>query len=297
MTRREICSGTTQNKQRRYFAFLLRCTHSLAGLAFTLFLCEHIFTNMLASSYLSYGKGFIAIVDNFHKVPGLKIIEVVCLALPFICHALIGIVYLFQGESNSYPGDGSRPYLPYARNYAYTWQRWTAWILLFGVAIHVVHLRFLRYPMHIDLPQGSYYVVTIDPSRYTAIVKGTDAFLVMNVPEAEMMIPRVDKQEFKKACPDLFLKNGSYLFTPNAGRAFLYVVRDVLGILWVAVFYTVLVLAAAFHGLNGLWTFCSRWGVMISSRKQLYLRTLYYVAMIVVVFMGVSVIWNLYSVA
>lgn len=62
-------------------------------------------------------------------------------------------------------------------------------------------------------------------------------------------------------------------------------------------FYTILVISAAFHGFNGLWTFCSRWGVVISLRSQTLLRNVCYFAMVIVTAMGVSVIWNLYSMA
>ncbi|SPN73902.1 Succinate dehydrogenase/fumarate reductase, cytochrome b subunit,succinate dehydrogenase (or fumarate reductase) cytochrome b subunit, b558 family,Succinate dehydrogenase/Fumarate reductase transmembrane subunit [Chlamydia serpentis] len=296
MSRREIYPEASQKKVKYYLAFALRCVHSLAGIAFTLFLCEHLFTNMLASSYFSEGKGFIAMVNSFHRVPGLKIIEVVCLALPFLCHVIIGTVYLFQGKSNCYVNEGNRPYLPYAKNYAYTWQRWTAWILLFGIAFHVAHLRFVRYPLHVHIEGTSYYAVAIQPSRYNAIVKGTKDFLVMNVPPGASMI-EVPHAVLDDVDMQLFSENSFYLLTPSAGTAFLYVVRDALGSLAVALLYTILVIAAAFHGFNGLWTFCSRWGIVISLKLQALVRVLCYLAMVVVSAMGLSVIWNLYNVA
>ncbi|WP_201456447.1 succinate dehydrogenase cytochrome b558 subunit [Chlamydia sp. 17-3921] len=297
MSQRGTCPNTTQKKRFYYFAFLLRCIHSLAGLAFTLFLCEHLLTNQLAASYLGWGKGFIAMVDQFHSIPGLKVIEIICLALPFISHAVIGIVYLFQGKSNFAAGDGRQPSLRFSRNYAYSWQRWTAWILLFGLIFHVVHLRFIRYPLHLNIYGQSYYVVNIDSSRYTKIVRGTQDFLVMNVSKADQTTPRVNKSELTKVDLSLLSDKQSYLFTTSAGKAFLYIVRDSLSSLWMAILYTVLVLAAAFHGFNGLWTFCSRWGIIISSRSQTRLRNLCYCIMVLVAAMGISVIWNLYSVA
>nr|CRI42912.1 Succinate Dehydrogenase [Chlamydia pneumoniae] len=297
MSRREICPEVSHKKGKYYSTFIFRCIHSLAGIAFTFFLCEHLFTNMLASSYFSQGKGFVAMVNGFHKIPGLKIIEVVGLALPFLCHAIIGIVYLFQGKSNCYSGDGSRPHLRYAKNYSYTWQRWTAWILLFGIAFHVVHLRFIRYPVHVDIHGTTYYAVDIQPSRYDVIVRGTKGFLTLNLPNTEASSIEVSRHDLGGADAALLSERNSYLLTPSAGTAFLYVVRDALGSLFIALLYTILVIAAAFHGFNGLWTFCCRWGVVVSLRMQGVLRIVCYLAMIVVTFMGVSVVWNLYSVA
>ncbi|AAC68204.1 succinate dehydrogenase [Chlamydia trachomatis] len=61
---------------------------------FTLFLCEHLLTNILASSFLAKSQGFITLVNLFHKIPGLKVIEITCLALPLGIHSIIGFSYL-----------------------------------------------------------------------------------------------------------------------------------------------------------------------------------------------------------
>ncbi|AAP05708.1 succinate dehydrogenase cytochrome b558 subunit [Chlamydia caviae] len=297
MKERGTCSGTAQKPWKYYTSFVLRCVHSLAGVAFTLFLCEHMFINMLASSYFNEGKGFVQLVSKFHQIPGLKIIEITFLALPFICHAIIGIVYLFQGKSNSGASDGSKPALVYARNIAYTWQRRTAWILLFGLIFHVVQFRFLRYPLHVELHGQTYYVVDINSSRYPAIVRGTKGFFTINFSAPQGGTIRLDREDLEGSAVSKLSENKAYVLTPNVGAAFLYIVRDSLGSLWIAIFYTLLVIAAAFHGFNGLWTFCSRWGVVISFRSQALLRSLCYFAMVIVSTMGISVIWNLYSVA
>ncbi|WP_348663395.1 succinate dehydrogenase cytochrome b558 subunit [Chlamydia vaughanii] len=297
MNEREACSEVTQKSWKYYTSFILRCVHSLAGVAFTLFLCEHIFTNMLASSYFGEGKGFVHLVGKFHQIPGLKIIEIFFLALPFFCHAIIGIVYLFQAQPNSGHSNGSKPALHYAKNIAYTWQRRTAWILLFGLIFHVVQFRFLRYPVHVELHGQTYYAVDIDTARYQAIVRGTRGFFTINFSDPKMETIRLDIDDLEGSEVERLSERHSYLLTPNVGTAFLYIVRDSLGSLWMAIFYTILVIAAAFHGFNGLWTFCSRWGVVISLRLQALLRNLCYFAMVVVSAMGISLIWNLYSVA
>ncbi|SFV99352.1 succinate dehydrogenase cytochrome b558 subunit [Chlamydia abortus] len=297
MNEKESCSEATQRSWKYYTSFVLRYVHSLAGVAFTLFLCEHMFTNMLASSYFKEGSGFVQLVSKFHQIPGLKIIEIVFLALPFTCHAILGIFYLFQVQTNARASDGRKPALIYARNLAYTWQRRTAWILLFGLIFHVVQFRFLRYPIHVELHGQTYYVVDIDASRYAAIVRGTQGFFTINFSAPQLETIRLDKEDLDGSAVSQLLDRKAYLLTPNVGTAFLYVVRDSLGSLWMAIFYTILVISAAFHGFNGLWTFCSRWGVVISLRSQTLLRNVCYFAMVIVAAMGVSVIWNLYSMA
>ncbi|AEB41263.1 succinate dehydrogenase cytochrome b558 subunit [Chlamydia pecorum] len=277
-----------------YLPFILRCVHSLSGLAFTLFLCEHLLTNQLAASYWGWGKGFIAMVDRFHTIPGLKVIEITCLALPFLCHAIIGIVYLLQGKSNSSRGDGSVPSLPFARNYAYTWQRVTAWIILFGLLFHIVHLRFVRYPLHIHTYGQSYYVVGIEPSHYSKVIQGTKDFFVLY--EKDLPVPQIGKSDLSEQDLAMLPEGKVYLFTRSAGQAFLYVVRDSLSSFWMAALYTLLVLASAYHGFNGLWTLCCRWGVVVSFRAQLRLRYICYGMMVGVAALGVSVIWDLYRV-
>lgn len=293
--KREISSGVSQ-KSRSYVSFVLRCVHSLSGVAFTLFLCEHMFTNMLASSYLSEGSGFIRLVNSFHRLPGLKVIEAVCLALPFLAHAVIGILYLFQACPNARFSNGSKPSLLYARNFAYTWQRRTAWILLFGLAFHVVQFRFICYPIHVELHGQTYYGVRIHPERYSAIVRGTHGMFTVNFSDPQGHTLRLDTSDFEGRAISR-LATHPYLLTPNIGTAFLYVVRDALGSLWAAILYTVLVLAAAFHGFNGLWTFSSRWGLVLPMRMQTILRNLCYCAMLVVSAMGISMVWNVYNMA
>ncbi|EPP34826.1 succinate dehydrogenase/Fumarate reductase transmembrane subunit [Chlamydia ibidis] len=293
----EIRSDVAQNQSRYYLRFILRCIHSLSGVAFSLFLCEHMFTNMLASSYFSQGRGFVTLVNMFHRVPYLKVIEVGFLALPFLTHAIIGIVYLFQGKSNSGGSYGNIPSLRFSRNFAYTWQRRTAWLLLFGLVFHVVQFRFIRYPAHVSVHGQRYYVVNIDSARYSKVVHGTHGFFTMNFQAPNMETIQLDKDDISGDQVEYLSDSDHYLLTPSSGTAFLYIVRDTLGSFWMAVLYTILVVAAAFHGFNGFWTFCSRWGIVISSRSQTILRNLCYSAMIVVAAMGVSVIWNLYSMA
>ncbi|AEJ77236.1 succinate dehydrogenase [Chlamydia trachomatis] len=59
--RREIVQKSS------YIRFIIRCIHSVSGCVFTLFLCEHLLTNILASSFLAKSQGFITLVICFTK--------------------------------------------------------------------------------------------------------------------------------------------------------------------------------------------------------------------------------------
>ncbi|AHH23270.1 succinate dehydrogenase [Chlamydia muridarum str. Nigg CM972] len=276
-----------------YIRFIIRCVHSISGCVFTLFLCEHLLTNILAASCLANSRGFIALVNMFHKIPGLKIIEISCLALPLGIHTIIGFGYLLRGKENFFASDGRAPSLHYGRNLAYTVQRITAWFLLISLAFHVVQFRFALYPIHVKIQGKTFYAVSFDAPRYSAVVRGTTGFFTMNVPFAEEG-PQITEQFLQEKDRALFSSHKLYIFTPEAGKAFLYAVRNTLGSLWMAIFYTFFVMAAVFHGFNGIWTFVSRWGIIVRSRYLRLCQILCYIGMFVVMAMGVSVIWNIY---
>ena len=88
-------------------------------------------------------------MNSIHELPYLPLIELAILAVPILIHGIWGIVYLRQAKYNSFgSGVGAVPYLPeYPRNRAYTWQRITSWLLLVGIIAHVVHMRFVEYPL------------------------------------------------------------------------------------------------------------------------------------------------------
>lgn len=157
-------------------AFVWRKLHSLTGIWLVGFVIFHLLTNSQAALFLGEdGSGFIRAVNSIHELPYLPLIELAILAVPILIHGIWGVVYLRQGKYNSFRSDGSTPYLPeYPRNHAYTWQRITSWLLLVGIIAHVIHMRFLEYPL--SAPQGigekgierSYMVrVTEDSGLYT----------------------------------------------------------------------------------------------------------------------------------
>lgn len=144
-------------------AFIWRRLHSLMGLWFVLFLIEHLLTNSQAALWLGdNGKGFVDMVNLLHNLPYLQVIEVALLGIPILIHIVLGVKYLFTSKSNMRKGDGSQPYLPLKRNYAYTFQRITSWILLIGVIAHVYKFRFLEYPQSVKLTESTFYLVKVD---------------------------------------------------------------------------------------------------------------------------------------
>jgi len=151
---------TTQTLPR---AFVWRRVHSLMGLWLVLFLLEHLITNSQAALLLGEnGGGFVRMVNLIHDFPYLPVIELFLIGTPIALHAALGIKYLFTAKANSFKTDGSAPSLKYGRNKAYTWQRITSWILLFGIIGHVAKFRFIEYPEVVNEGNKSYYFVKLD---------------------------------------------------------------------------------------------------------------------------------------
>lgn len=144
-------------------AFIWRRIHSLMGLWLVLFLTEHLLTNSQAALWLGdNGEGFVNMVNTIHNLPYLEVIELTLLGVPILIHGIWGIKYLFTSKSNSRRTNGSSPSIPSPRNHAYTWQRITSWILLFGIIGHVSKFRFLDYPEKVHLACEDVYLIKID---------------------------------------------------------------------------------------------------------------------------------------
>lgn len=152
--------------------FMGRKLHSLMGLGLVLFLFEHLLTNSESAGFLSEdGHGFIKMVNFIHSLPYLKVVEVLLIAIPIIFHALWGIKYLLSAEHNVVSPSQKGPALGFFRNYRYTFQRLTSWILLIGIVVHVAEMRFLEAPREVFLgtPKNSQYLVVLklDPKLYS----------------------------------------------------------------------------------------------------------------------------------
>ena len=138
--------------------FLWRRLHSLMGLWLLLFLMEHLLTNSQAALWVGdEGRGFVQMVNALHNLPYLQVVEVILLGVPLLIHAVWGIRYALTAKPNVRKTDGSTPHLPFARNRAYSWQRITSWILLFGLIFHVAKFRFIDYPKQVG--PSSYQVL------------------------------------------------------------------------------------------------------------------------------------------
>lgn len=152
-------------------AFVWRRTHSLMGVWMVLFLIFHLLTNSQAALFVGDdGEGFIASVQDIHKLPYLPVIETIFLAIPFAIHMFWGVKYLFTSEPNSWSTNGSKPALgEYSRNQAFTWMRLTSWLLLFAILLHVLHMRFLEAPWEAEVGGQRYYMtrITFDAGLYT----------------------------------------------------------------------------------------------------------------------------------
>jgi len=136
-------------------AFVWRRLHSLTGLWFLLFLMEHLFTNSQAAIFFgTKAEWFVNSVGFLHSLPYLPIIELVLLGVPMGIHIFWGIRYLMTSKSNVVSHQGKTPSIKKERNKAYSMQRITSWVILFGLICHVVQMRFIMYPVKIFM--GNY---------------------------------------------------------------------------------------------------------------------------------------------
>lgn len=249
-------------------AFIWRRLHSLAGIGLVIFIVFHLFTNSQAAFWIGDdGRAYIHSVNSIHEIPYLQVVEFLLLALPIAIHAIWGIYYLWTSESNSYGNTGNTPYLPeYGRNHAYTWQRITSWILLVGIAAHVVHMRFVEQPL--KLPNG-YEIALTEDSGLHALSSRLD----VKLEERSGQVMAIAK---------------------DFGTAELLMVREAFKTPWIMALYTIFVLAACFHAFNGLWTFLITWGVTLSVRIQRTFLMISTALMFIVAFLGLSTIYLTY---
>ncbi|MEG0036804.1 MAG: hypothetical protein RSB82_00435 [Victivallaceae bacterium] len=282
-------------------AFAIRRLHSLTGLAFTLFVCEHLFTNSLSSSLLAEGKYFVWMVDGFHKIPGLKVIEICLLALPFGLHAVVGIKYALEAKFNSVKHGNDHPHCNFERNHAYSWQRITAWFLLVGILLHVVHMRFMEYPRKITLDDRNYYLVTLNESVSSKKIIDTLSLGVVSPSKDVISSGNFSLNQIEKLASDLQvkdfldgLKDQWVVVASSAGQAFLVIVRKSFTSVFMSLLYSMLVLTAVYHGFNGLWSFTVRWGIIISQKKQMLFLKYAFVLMLGVAFLGLFAVWGTY---
>lgn len=315
-------------------AFIWRRLHSLTGLWLVLFLIEHLITNSQAALWVGDGgKGFVRLVDLIGNLPYLKAIEVLFLGVPILIHGIWGVRYALTAKANSMHSDGSKPYLKYSRNKAYTWQRITSWILVVLLAMHIVKFRFLDYPTIINRASTPTFLVKVsmDPGLYTVtsrlnmqiydakaidqLRKGagnrSEGALIQAAkeirargdgrynPQDALILDSAqsyeEKQKVINALTSFHLKRGEVVATgPTFGTASLLSVRNTFkSPMWVGI-YTIFVLSACFHAFNGLWTSMLTWGWVVREATQTKARLGAFLLMLLITILGLCAVWGTY---
>jgi succinate dehydrogenase / fumarate reductase cytochrome b subunit len=301
-------------------AFIWRRAHSLTGLWLVIFLIEHLFTNSQAALFIGDdGSGFVSAVNTLKNLPYLPVIELVLLGIPFFIHGLWGIRYLLTARYNIGNSDGSTPSLgQYAKNRAYTWQRVTSWILLVGILAHVVHMRFLEYPLSGQRDNHHFYIVRLqkDNGLYTLSKRlgfqiynaeeiqgikkeifSTPPFKIQQEIPEELIAAQHSREQYAwvAALEQKNLQQGEVLTVSQTfGIAELLMVRETFKSPLMILLYTGLVLAACFHGFNGLWTFMISWGITLTRKSQYWMRKIAVGLMVLITLLGLSAIWGTY---
>lgn len=265
-------------------AFIWRRLHSLLGLWLVIYLMEHLITNSQAALWIGDdGQGFVKTVNFIQNLPYLRVIEVVLLGVPILLHGIWGVKRIFTAKSNAHPTNGSAPSLPYSRNYAFSWQRLTSWILLVGIILHVVQMRFMDYPTKVRF---------LDQERYFVKLRYDDGLTTL--------APRLGVKLYDQVPPLLIGENFSLkenqivAEAKTPGTAMLLATRDTFKSPVMGVLYTIFVLAAAFHAFNGVWTSLITWGAILSFKSQHWMVKVCGLAMLVFIFLGLAAIWGSY---
>jgi len=131
--------------------FLLRRLHSLTGIVpVGLFLIEHLLTNSLAF----WPEKFNEQVHWLHNLHYLLVLEIVFIFLPLAFHAIYGVAIAWTARHNV-------TQYRYLDNWRYLLQRYTGYITLIFVIVHLGHFRFAH------LLGGEHYVGAANPFGLT----------------------------------------------------------------------------------------------------------------------------------
>lgn len=298
------------SKHRNSFlprAFVFRRLQSLSGLAFTLFLCEHLLTNSLSPLFVNQGNLFVKIVNKFHQLPYLGFIEIFLLACPFIFHALLGIKYMLSSKFCSFQKGEEEPYLNYERNHAFFLQRSSAWLLLIGIFAHVIHMRFMECPKHITHNNNSYYVASVRNSPYLKKFAKKNQFILIYPNKKNSYFlnfswshPIKNVEIFLKnsVMTDLVkrqsLKDKVIVVQEQPGKIFLLILWNTFSSSIMCFLYSILVLISAYHGCNGVWLFMMRWGFIEKEKVQKLFLKLVFIMMGLLSLLGLFAIWGMF---
>lgn len=286
--------------------FIARRLQSLAGFAFLLFLCEHLFTNSKATLFLGDdGRGFIDIVNWIHSLPYLPLIEISLIGLPIVAHVWWGMKRLHLARLNSFPSDKNQVTLAYSRNQTFSFQRISALILVVGVGLHVYYMRFTNQPQTIQsgIYQEYFTKLPMDPGLSTIAPRLNFTLVdkkMANSLEQKGVWPNdrskglLEKQRLKVIKQEKLEANEVWLVSDNIGVSYLMIVRDTYKSVVLCLLYSLFVCIAAFHACNGLWTFAITWGITLSERSRAIVRVLSNALMGLLIFFGLVCIWGVY---
>lgn len=113
--------------------FILRKLHQLSGIMpLGIFLLEHFYTN---SKALAGAADFNNAVKDLQSIPYILLVEIGGIFIPLIYHAVYGLFISLEMRPNNLN-------YPYPRNWFYTIQRVTGFILFFFITFHVLNFRF-----------------------------------------------------------------------------------------------------------------------------------------------------------
>ena len=239
------------------------------GFWLVIYIFIHLLVNSQAALWISEeGSGFVRMVNSLESLPYLHVIETILIGIPLAVHMGWGIKRALSSKINAVPSNGSTPSLKYERNFAYTLQRLSSWILLFGIIGHVVQMRFVDQPVRVG--------------NQETILLSMDKDLPDLAKKLSVTLKNTEN-------PDKVLASAS-----DPGTAILLMVRDTFKSPMMAILYTIFVLAAAFHAFNGLWTFLITWGVILSYRSQQAMIPICLIGVLILTFFGFAAIWGSY---
>ncbi|MCH9633573.1 MAG: hypothetical protein S4CHLAM7_03010 [Chlamydiae bacterium] len=309
-------------------SFISKRFHSLAGIWLVVFLLEHLVTNSQAALYIGdWGQGFVKMVNDIHDLPYLQVVEILFLGLPLLLHGALGLRYLFTSRLNSFKkGDANPDLKKYARNHSFTWQRLTSWVLLVGIILHVIQMRFLEYPMRVNagINQEFYMVrLKMDPGLYSIaprlnahlynamqIESEKKKFFTQNQttcastsynPEIALETNQIVLKDIVSEYIDKLTKkplnpNQVIAVSNSFGTATLLSVRDTFKSPLMISLYSIFVIAACFHAFNGLWTAMISWGVTLTIQSQKLMRSIAVSLTVIIALLGLAAIWLTYLV-
>jgi len=292
------------------------------GFWLVIYLILHLITNSQAALWLGNdGHGFVKMVNALESLPYLHAVEIVLIGIPLLIHLIWGVYRALTARNNYLPADGKKPSLKYERNFAFMLQRWSSWILLFGIIGHVIQMRFVDMPKRAMLANQEQSMVKIsfdeglyplssrlgatlyDAKKIRAIEKGSNpsdpaTSKVYDEEIAEQFIAFENGEEKREwiqtlcsFCPG---PNEVVAVADSPGKTMLLMVRNTFKSPLYTLLYTIFLLAAAFHAFNGFWTFLITWGVILSYRSQKRMIPVCMIGALALAFLGLAAIWGSY---